>query len=119
MRSVTRHGFDLPWGSGSPGASPVLRTRRACSRPTPGGRLRAQGIDPEARTFNTVIIACNMSSQAVEAVRVYERMLAAGAQPTATTFTALIRCAGAAAWGALGFIIRVYVIGRKRAILKP
>ena len=51
-----------------------------------------QGIDPEARTFNTIIIACNMSSQACEAVRVYERMLAAGAQPTATTFTALIRC---------------------------
>ena len=61
----------------------------------------AQGIDPEARTFNTVIIACNMSSQACEALRVYERMLAAGAQPTATTFTALIRCGGrgSSAWG--------------------
>ena len=50
-----------------------------------------QGIEPEVRTFNTVIIACNMSSQAPEALRVYERMMAAGAQPTATTYTALIR----------------------------
>ena len=34
-----------------------------------------------------VIIACNMSGQAQEALRIYERMLAAGAQPTATTYT--------------------------------
>ena len=44
------------------------------------------------RTFNTVIIACNMSGQAAEALKVYERMLNVGAQPTATTYTALIRC---------------------------
>ncbi len=52
------------------------------------------------RTFNTVIIACNMSGQAAEALKVYERMLNAGAQPTATTYTALIRCGCPAfAWG--------------------
>ncbi len=51
-----------------------------------------QGIEPEVRTFNTVIIACNMSGQAAEALKVYERMLNVGAQPTATTYTALIRC---------------------------
>ena len=54
---------------------------------------RMQGIEPEVRTFNTVIIACNMSGQAAEALKVYERMLNVGAQPTATTYTALIRCA--------------------------
>ena len=54
--------------------------------------VRCQGIEPEVRTFNTVIIACNMSGQAAEALKVYERMLNAGAQPTATTYTALIRC---------------------------
>ncbi len=53
--------------------------------------LPRQGIEPEVRTFNTVIIACNMSGQAAEALRVYERMLSVGAQPTATTYTALIR----------------------------
>jgi pentatricopeptide repeat protein len=41
-----------------------------------------------------VIIACNMSGQAQEALRIYERMLAAGAQPTATTYTALISAYG-------------------------
>ena len=53
-----------------------------------------QGIEPEIRTYNTVIIACNMSGQAQEALKVYERMLAAGAQPTATTYTALISAYG-------------------------
>jgi len=41
-----------------------------------------------------VIIACNMSGQAQEALRIYERMLQAGAQPTATTYTALISAYG-------------------------
>ena len=53
-----------------------------------------QGIEPEIRTYNTVIIACNMSGQAQEALKVYERMLTAGAQPTATTYTALISAYG-------------------------
>lgn len=37
--------------------------------------LEQQGIEPEIRTFNTVIIACNMSGQAQEALKIYERML--------------------------------------------
>ena len=53
-----------------------------------------QGIEPEIRTYNTVIIACNMSGQATEALKVYERMLRAGADPTATTYTALISAYG-------------------------
>ena len=53
-----------------------------------------QGIEPEIRTYNTVIIACNMSGQAQEALKVYERMLTAGALPTATTYTALISAYG-------------------------
>ena len=35
-----------------------------------------------------------MSGQAQEALKVYERMLTAGAQPTATTYTALISAYG-------------------------
>jgi pentatricopeptide repeat domain-containing protein 1 len=49
--------------------------------------LNGQGFVPEVRTFNTVIIACNMSGQAQEALKVYDRMLASGAQPTSTTYT--------------------------------
>ncbi len=64
-----------------------------------------QGIDPEIRTYNTVIIACNMSSQAQEALRVYKRMLAVGAQPTATTYTALI-----SAYGKIGQLERALQI---------
>ena len=64
-----------------------------------------QGIDPEIRTYNTVIIACNMSSQAQEALRVYKRMLAVGAQPTATTYTALI-----SAYGKIGQLDRALQI---------
>ncbi len=56
--------------------------------------LAMQGIEPEIRTYNTVIIACNMSGQAQEALKVYERMLTAGALPTATTYTALISAYG-------------------------
>lgn len=56
--------------------------------------LTLQGIEPEIRTYNTVIIACNMSGQAQEALKVYERMLRAGADPTATTYTALISAYG-------------------------
>jgi pentatricopeptide repeat protein len=46
------------------------------------------------RTYNTIISACNRSGQAEHALRVYERMLADGAQPTATTYTALISAYG-------------------------
>lgn len=32
--------------------------------------LMWQGLEPEARTFNTIIIACNMCGQPQEALRV-------------------------------------------------
>ena len=53
-----------------------------------------QGTKPEVRTYNTIISACNRSGQPENALHVYERMLADGAQPTATTYTALISAYG-------------------------
>ncbi len=53
-----------------------------------------QGTKPEVRTYNTILSACNRSGQPEHALRVYERMLADGAQPTATTYTALISAYG-------------------------
>ena len=53
-----------------------------------------QGTKPEVRTYNTIINACNRAGQPKAAMRVYERMLADGAQPTATTYTALISAYG-------------------------
>lgn len=55
-----------------------------------------QGLEPEVRTFNTAIIACNMCGQPSEALKVYERLLAAGHMPIATTYTALISAYGKA-----------------------
>ena len=72
-----------------------------------------QGIDPEIRTYNTVIIACNMSSQAQEALRVYKRMLAVGAQPTATTYTALISAYGKI--GQLERALQIFQVSCRRA----
>jgi len=53
-----------------------------------------QGTAPEVRTYNTIINACNRSGQAGAALKVYQRMLTDGAQPTATTYTALISAYG-------------------------
>ena len=53
-----------------------------------------QGTKPEVRTYNTIINACNRSGQPEFALKVYERMIADGAQPTATTYTALISAYG-------------------------
>ena len=66
-----------------------------------------QGTKPEVRTYNTILSACNRSGQPEHALRVYERMLADGAQPTATTYTALI-----SAYGKTGKV-------RARAIIPP
>jgi pentatricopeptide repeat protein len=81
--------FRLPrqrW-SKPPGRAGFPGSPACCSHPVPDFcAFMLQGIDPEIRTFNTVIIACNMSGQAQEALKIYERMLAAGAQPTATTY---------------------------------
>ncbi len=48
----------------------------------------------EVRTYNTIINACNRSGQPEYALKVYERMLGDGVQPTATTYTALISAYG-------------------------
>jgi pentatricopeptide repeat domain-containing protein 1 len=53
-----------------------------------------QNIQAEVRTYNTVISACNKGGQPEQALRVYERMLAAGAKPSATTYTTLISAYG-------------------------
>ena len=47
-----------------------------------------QGVDPVLRTYNTLIIACNMCGQPREAMAVYRRMLDAGYSPNATTYNA-------------------------------
>ena len=48
------------------------------------------------RTYNTLIIACNMCNQPREAMAVYERMLDEGYTPNATTYNALISAYGKA-----------------------
>ena len=53
-----------------------------------------QGIKPEVRTYNTIINACNRAGLPESALQVYERMIADGAQPSATTYTALISAYG-------------------------
>jgi len=53
-----------------------------------------QGIQPEVRTYNTIITACNKSSRPEEGLAIYERMVRAGVKPTATTYTALISAYG-------------------------
>ncbi len=58
-------------------------------------RLRnPQGIQPEVRTYNTIITACNKSARPEEGLTIYERMVRAGVKPTATTYTALISAYG-------------------------
>ena len=46
------------------------------------------------RTYNTIITACNKSGQPDEGLQVYDRMVAAGVAPSATTYTALISAYG-------------------------
>ena len=52
--------------------------------------LRAQGVAPVLRTYNTVMIACNACNQPGEALAAYGRLLADGLVPNATTFNALM-----------------------------
>ena len=53
-----------------------------------------------------------MSGQAQEALKIYERMLGAGAQPTATTYTALISAYGKN--GQLNKALQIFQVGRCR-----
>jgi pentatricopeptide repeat domain-containing protein 1 len=47
-------------------------------------------MTPVTRTYNTLMIACNVSGQWQEALSVYEEMLGAGHVPNTTTYNALI-----------------------------
>jgi pentatricopeptide repeat protein len=53
-------------------------------------------VEPVLRTYNTLIIACNMCGQPREAMAVYRRMLDEGYSPNATTYNALISAYGKA-----------------------
>jgi pentatricopeptide repeat protein len=55
-----------------------------------------QGVEPVLRTYNTLIIACNMCNQPREAMAVHRRMLNEGYMPNATTYNALISAYGKA-----------------------
>ena len=55
-----------------------------------------QGVEPVLRTYNTLIIACNMCNQPREAMAVHRRMLHEGYTPNATTYNALISAYGKA-----------------------
>ena len=56
-----------------------------------------QGVTPALRTFNTVIIACNVCNQPLKALSVYEEMGKEGLEANSTTCNALI-----SAYGKLG-----------------
>lgn len=56
-----------------------------------------QGVIPALRTFNTVIIACNVCNQPLKALSVYEEMGKEGLEANSTTCNALI-----SAYGKLG-----------------
>jgi pentatricopeptide repeat protein len=61
-----------------------------------------QGVLPALRTFNTLIIACNMCNQPREALAVYQELRESGFEANSTTFNALI-----SAYGKLGQLDRV------------
>lgn len=53
-------------------------------------RAAAQGLSADTRTFNAVLMACNVAGQHAEAVAAYERMCSAGIEPSAGTYNAAI-----------------------------
>lgn len=61
-----------------------------------------QGVQPVLRTYNTLIIACNMCNQPREALSVYTEMLGENFMPNSTTYNALI-----SAYGKLGQLEKV------------
>ena len=62
----------------------------------PSEAVHMQGVEPVLRTYNTLIIACNMCNQPREAMAVHKRMLDEGYTPNATTYNALISAHGKA-----------------------
>ena len=75
-----------------------MHTRRHRPPPAP----LPQGVAPALRTYNTLIIACNMCNQPREALAVHQELLAEGCAPNSTTYNALI-----SAYGKLGQLERV------------
>jgi pentatricopeptide repeat domain-containing protein 1 len=59
------------------------------------------------RTYNTLIIACNMSNRPHEALGVHQELLAEGFAPNSTTCNALI-----SAYGKLGQLDKVLEVRR-------
>ncbi len=59
-------------------------------RPRPASSTTMQGLQAEARTYNTVISACSKAGQFDRALRVYQHMRASGVEPSTTTYTAMI-----------------------------
>lgn len=69
-----------------------------------------QGVTPVLRTFNTLIIGCNMCSQPRAAVATYHRLLSDGFIPNSTTYNALISSYGKT--GQLDKALDLYQVGR-------
>jgi len=59
-------------------------------------------VAPALRTYNTLIIACNMCNQPREALSVYQELLTENFTPNSTTYNALI-----SAYGKLGHLDKV------------
>jgi pentatricopeptide repeat domain-containing protein 1 len=78
-----------------PPLSPCLPAASACL-------MCPQGVEPALRTYNTLIIACNMCQQPREALAVYQQLLASNVAPNSTTYNALI-----SAYGKLGQLDKV------------
>lgn len=58
------------------------------------GSISSQGVLPVLRTYNTLMIACNICSQPREALRLYDMMRSKGFSPNATTYNTLITAYG-------------------------
>ena len=68
--------------------------------------VAVQGVEAVLRTYNTLIISCNMCNQPREALAVYNRLLSEGFCPNATTYNALISAYGKA--GQLDKVMEVF-----------
>lgn len=88
--------------------APHTHPPSALPRPAHPPPKRPQGCTAEPRTYNTIISACSKGGQPGAALRVYERMLADGVQPTGTTYTSLISAFGKA--GQVEEALRVYQV---------
>ena len=99
------------WSGHLPGNPPALHTHNADRQPISPELQHIvclfQGVEPVLRTYNTLIIACNMCNQPREAMAVHRRMLNEGYMPNATTYNALISAYGKA--GQLDKVMEVLI----------